>query len=196
MRFISLAIGSLIVVTPCLSFAQQSAQPSQPATEMQTLINALSGHWSLKFKFEPSSENPAGLEGSGEESWHAGPQGLTFTDEEVLTIGSQSSVVVGLLWQDPKTKEFHALDCSTEISNTCDVKAAADNVVHWTGSELTVDEKELSHGQTMTSRVTWSDITANSFTESGYLAPAGGEFNKVMTIHATRTADGRSTITH
>lgn len=38
----------------------------------------------------------------------------------------------------------------------------------------------------MTSRVTWSDITANTVTETGYLAPPGGPFQKVMTIHATR----------
>ena len=42
----------------------------------------------------------------------------------------------------------------------------------------------------MTSRVAWSDITSNSFTETGYLAPPGGPFQKVMTIHATRVAEG------
>jgi len=40
----------------------------------------------------------------------------------------------------------------------------------------------------MTSRVTWSDITPSSFTETGYLAPAGGPFKKVMTVHATRAS--------
>jgi hypothetical protein len=195
MRFISIvAVGALITATPCLLWAQLAspagdAKTPQPIGEMQTLIKALSGHWSLKLKFEPGKETPRGLESTGEESWHASPEGLTFTDEEVFTAGSQTVIVVGFLWRDLKTKEFHAMDCSNQNSNTCDLKGAVDDVVvHWTGSELTIDEKELSQGKMMTSRVAWSDITSNAFTETGYLAPPGGPFRKVMTIHATRAA--------
>jgi hypothetical protein len=195
MRFISaVAIGALMTATPCLSGAQLpspagDAKTPQPTGEMQTLIKALSGHWSLKLRFEPSKETPRGLEGTGEESWHAGPEGLTFTDEEVFTAGPQTIIVVGFLWRDLKTKEFHAMDCSNQMPHTCDLKGAVDDVVvHWTDGELTIDEKELSQGKMMTSRVAWSDITSNTFTETGYLAPPGGPFQKVMTIHATRAA--------
>jgi hypothetical protein len=169
---------------------QSSAATSSQATpEMQTLIKAFSGRWSLQLKLEPSTAMPSGIEGTGEETWHAGPGGITLTDEEVFTVGSGTTIVVGLFWQDLKTKEFHAMDCSTESSHICDLKGAAENVVvHWTGTELTVDEKELSHGTMMTSRVKWSDITPNSFTETGCLAPPGGTFKKVMTIHAVRAS--------
>jgi hypothetical protein len=83
------------------------------------------------------------------------------------------------------------MDCSNQISHTCDLKGAVDDVVvHWTGSELTIDEKEISsQGKVMTSRAVWSDITANSFTETGYLGSPGGPFQKVMTILATRAAN-------
>jgi len=193
MRFIfTVAFGALITASPSLlgtqlTIAAGDVQASQPTGEMQTLIKALSGHWSLKLKFEPSKEMPRGLEGTGEETWHAGPEGLTLTDEEVFTAGPQTIIVVGLLWRDLKTKEFHAMDCSNQMSTTCDLKGAVDDVVvHWTGTELTIDEKELSEGKMMTSRVAWSDITSNTFTETGYLAPPGGPFQKIMTIHATR----------
>ena len=193
MRFISsVAIVSLIGASPCVSRAQvtspaSDASTSQPTGDMQALIKALSGRWSLKLKFEPSREMPQGMESTGEETWHVGPGGLTLTDEEVFAVGPQSVVVIGFLWRDMKTKDFHAMDCSNQMSTTCDLKGAVDDVVvHWTGSELTIDEKELSGGKMMTSRVMWSDITANSFTESGYLAPPGGPFEKVMTAHATR----------
>jgi len=182
----------LITATPSLSRAQRTGQTadakaSQRTGDMQTLIKAFTGHWSLKLRFEPSKETPQGLDGTGEESWHAGPEGLTLTDEEVLSAGPQRIIVVGILWRDMKTKAFHALDCSNQIPNTCDIKGALDDVVvHWTGSELTIDEKELSQGKIMTSRVAWSDITQNSFTETGYLGPQGGPFQKLMTIHATR----------
>lgn len=193
MRWMSaMTIGVVITTTPGRLAAQRpspadGAKAPQPATAMDSLISAFSGRWSLTLAFEPSKEMPQGLEGTGEETWHAGPQGLTFTDEEVFTVGPQTVIVVGLLWRDMKTHEFHAMDCSNQNVSTCDLKGAvADVVVHWTGSELTIDEKELSQGRMMTSRVTWSDITANTFTETGYLAPPGGPFQKVMTIHATR----------
>ena len=195
MRFIStVTIGALISVTPFLLRSQRTsrdgdAKAPRPTREMQALINAFSGHWSLKLTFEPSKEVPRGIEGTGEETWHAGPEGLTLTDEEVLTGGPQTIIVVGIFWRDLKTREFHAMDCSNQISHTCDLKGAVDDlIVRWTGNELTVDEKELSKGRMMTSRVAWSDITANSFTETGYLASPGGPFRKVMTIHATRSA--------
>jgi hypothetical protein len=190
MRFISkVAFGLLIITTPVLSWGQaktSAGNAPQVTDEMQSLIKTLSGHWSLKLKFE-SKDRPAGIEGSGEETWHADPGGLTFTDEEVFTAGSQTINVVGIVWRNMKTKEFHAMECSNEMSNTCDVKGALDDVVvHWTGTELTIDEKEMSGGTMMTSRVEWSEITPNSFTETGYLAPPGGPFRKVMTVHATR----------
>lgn len=195
MRFVStVAISIVIGAVPCQLGAQHTSpasdtSASQPKDEMQLLIKAFSGHWSLKLKFEPSKETPQGLESTGTESWYAAPGGVTLTDEEVLTAGPQTVIVVGILWRDMKTKEFHAMDCSNQNSSTCDLKGAVnDVVVHWTGSELTIDEKELSNGKMMTSRVVWSDIRSNSFTEAGYLAPPDGPFQKMMTIHATRAA--------
>lgn len=194
MRFMStVAIGALITLLPCL--AAQGTRPAgdtntpPPAAEMPTLVRAFAGHWSLQVTFEPSKEMPQGLQGTGTETWRAGPDAVTLTDEEVFTVGPDTAIVVGILWQDRKTRAFHAMDCSNQMSNTCDAKGAADDVVvRWTGSELTIDEKELSHGTMMTSRVAWSDITATTFTETGYLAPPGGPFQKMMTIHATRVA--------
>lgn len=195
MSFIStVAVGILITAIPCVSGAQHTspagdARAAQPTDEMPALIKAFSGHWSLKVKFEPSKETPHGLESTGTESWHASPGGVTLTDEEVFAAGPQTVIVVGILWRDMKTKEFHAMDCSNQNPSSCDLKGAvSDVVVHWTGSELTIDEKELSDGKVMTSRIAWSDITSNTFTETGYLAPPGGPFQKVMTILATRAA--------
>ena len=106
MRVIStVAIGALMIATPCLLLAQRTTQAgdakaAQPTGEMQTPISALTGHWTLKLRFEPSKEHPRGLDGTGEESWRAGPQGLTFTDEEVFAVGPKTMIVVGIFWRD------------------------------------------------------------------------------------------------
>ena len=195
MRILSVAaIGAVLVSAPCGSEAQtssaaDSARTSQAAGDMQSLVRALSGRWALTVQFEPSTDTAQGQRGRGEESWHAGPGGLTFTDEEQFTVGPQAVTVVGLLWQDRRTHDLHALDCSDQNPHVCDLKGAVDGVVvQWTGGVLTIDEKEVSQGKVMTSRVTWSDITANTFTETGYLAPPDGPFQKVVTFHATRAA--------
>lgn len=195
MRILSAAaIGAVLLSAPRGLGAQtsrpaDSAQAPHAAGDMPGLVRALSGHWTLTLEFEPSAGMPQGLQGSGEETWHAGPQGLTFIDEEEFTAGSQTVTVLGLLWRDPRTGDFHGLDCSNQEPHVCDLKGAVDGVVvQWAGGVLTIDEKELSQGTVMTSRVTWSDITANSFTETGYLAPPGGPFQKIVTFHATRAA--------
>ena len=51
-------------------------------SELPSLVKALSGHWSLQVKFEPSPEMPKGLTTTGEETWHAAIGGLTFLEEE------------------------------------------------------------------------------------------------------------------
>ncbi len=195
MRFMwTVAVGISTAATAGVSGAQATrpageARPAQSADPMQALIRALSGRWSLKLEFEPSSEAPAGRKGTGEETWHAGPEGLTFTDEEVFHAGPNSVVVVGIFWRDLKTGAFHAMDCYKGNPHTCDLEGAGDVVVRWNGSELAVDEQERSpQGRMMISRVEWSDITATSFTETGYLGAPRGPFHKTMTIHATRDA--------
>jgi hypothetical protein len=195
MRFISaVTVGVLITATSSLSGAQAptaagDAHAPQTTADMQSLIKAFSGNWSLNLRLEPSKEVPNGLDGTGTETWHADAGRVTLTDEETLNAGPQTISVLGLLWRD-KARIFHAMDCSNANPDTCDLKGAVNDViVTWTGSELTIDEREVSSdGKVMTSRAVWSDITPNSFTETGYLGPQGGPFQKAMTIHATRTA--------
>jgi hypothetical protein len=195
MRFVFTAVvGVSMAATPLLSGAQntdaaRNAQTRPPVNEMQSLTKAFSGSWSLKVTFEPSKESPDGLSGTGNESWHAGPDGLILTDEEVFHAGPEKIIVVGIIWRDLKTNTFHAMDCSNQNPHSCDLKGAADGVVvHWTRTELTIEEQETSDGKMMVSRGVWSHITPNSFTETGYLGTPGGTFRKVITILATREA--------
>src|SRR5689334_2818175 len=62
--------------------AQVSAQQAaRPAPEMQALIRALSGRWTIHEKFELDEWTPNGGNGEGEETWRAGPGGVTFMEE-------------------------------------------------------------------------------------------------------------------
>jgi len=58
------------------NLAKQDAK-SQSPVELQSLIKALSGRWSLNVKFESNPEMPNGFATSGEETWRPGPGGST-----------------------------------------------------------------------------------------------------------------------
>src|SRR5713101_1831263 len=69
-----------------LSAAAQGSKGGAPQSspELQSLIKALSGKWSISVKFEPNAAMPNGVDGTGEEMWRAGPGGFTFLEEEHL----------------------------------------------------------------------------------------------------------------
>lgn len=52
-----------------------------PAPEMQRLVNALSGTWSISEQYESSERMPNGGVGEGEEVWRSGPGGLSLIEE-------------------------------------------------------------------------------------------------------------------
>jgi hypothetical protein len=80
------------------------------------------------------------------------------------------------------------MDCNNQGKSICDPKDAIDAVeVKWNGKELTIEEPERGpDGKLVTSRVTFKDIQANSFTELNSLEMSPGKFEPVMIIHAVR----------
>jgi hypothetical protein len=176
-------IASLCALSP--SFAQ-SAPPSSP---LATIIKAFSGHWKLTVKFEPASGFPAGTEGMGEETWRSVVAGKTLLSEESWKAGSLELSLLGILWWDGKENQLHAMDCNNQGKSVCDPKDAAESVVvKWNGTELTIDEPERApNGKLVTSRVTFKDIKADSFTEVGSIETSPGKFQTMSTILASRT---------
>ena len=60
--------------------ARAAGAPPPPA-QMQSLIAALSGRWTVTGEFENGPETPNGGAISGEEVWRSGPGGYTFMQE-------------------------------------------------------------------------------------------------------------------
>jgi hypothetical protein len=162
----------------------------QPSPEIQSLIKALSGKWSVSVKFEPNAAMPNGVNGTGEETWRAGPGGFTFLDEEHLPTPAGDVFLLGIIWWDGKTKSFHGMECNNQLPYTCDLNGALNDVtMKWDGKEFTIDELETSpDGKKTIWHEVWSDITPTSFTQTGDMGVPGGPFSRVMTIHGTRVA--------
>jgi hypothetical protein len=164
--------------------ASQSA--SQPSPEMQSLIKALSGRWSLAVQFAGSA-----MPSKGEETWRPGPGGLTFIEEETLNIPGQDIFLLGVLWWDGSTKSFHGMECNNGLAYVCDLKGAlTDITLQWDGKQLVLTEQETHNGKKSVWHETFSEITTNSFTQTGDSTDADGHSTRLLTIHATRIPEG------
>lgn len=181
-------LGVFALIASVCSLSQGFAQSAPPTSPLPTIIKAFSGHWKLAIKFEPASGFPAGTEGTGEETWRSAVAGKTLLSEESWKAGPLELSLLGILWWDGKDNQLHAMDCNNQGKSVCDPKDAAESVVvKWNGIELTVDEPERApDGKLVTSRVTFKDIKANSFTEVGSIETSPGKFQIMSTILASR----------
>ncbi|MGH9367478.1 MAG: hypothetical protein ACRD3M_07370 [Thermoanaerobaculia bacterium] len=93
--------------------AQQTEKKSgpQPGRQMQKLVNALSGTWSIREEYEPSEMMPNGGVGQGQEVWRAGPGGLSLVEEYRSKTSIGEVVGLSVTWWDEKAQGYQALWC-------------------------------------------------------------------------------------
>src|SRR5690348_17390835 len=166
---------------------------SQPSAELQSLSKALSGSWSLNLKFEADPETPNGFASSGEEVWRSGPGGYTLLEEEHLRMPKGDLFLLGIVWWNTATKTLHGMECQNLLPYTCDVKGAQNDItMNWDGKQFVIDEMETSKsGKKSIWHEVWSEITPNSFTQTGEYGDPGGPRKRLFTIHATRVTSNQ-----
>jgi len=182
------AFASVGLIWAALCCSQPASEPRGDLSPLPAILKALGGRWELSVKFEPASGLPKGTEGRGVETWRAAVQERTLLTEESWKAGSVDMSLLGILWWDGKSGRLHAMDCNNQGKSICDPKDAAESVVvDWNGTELSIAEPERGPGgKLVTSRVTFKDIHADSFTELDALETSPGQFQTMMTIHAHR----------
>jgi hypothetical protein len=186
----SLALVFTCIVAEAQQASKSAAQTAEHATtspELQGLIAALSGKWSLKVKLEPSSEMPNGFEGTGEETWRAGPGGITLIEEETIPSPSGNLYLLGIIWWDGQTKSLHGMECNSQLPFTCDLKGGLNDItMKWDGKQFALDEQETHNGKKSLWHEAWSEITPTTYTQTGDSSAPGGSPKRLMTIHATK----------
>jgi len=190
---ISLCLLGVCGITIICANAQSLTSAPQPSTELQSLTKALSGEWSLNVKFEPDATMPNGLVNTGEETWRPGPGGFTLLEEEHLRMPQSEVFLLGILWWNTGTKNLQGMECQNRLPYTCDVKGAQNDItMNWDGKQFVIDEMETSKsGKKSVWHEVWSEITPNSFTQTGDYGDPGGPRKRLFTIHATKVANGQ-----
>jgi hypothetical protein len=173
--------------------AQSLTSAPQPSREIASLTKALSGEWSLSVKFEPNSSDPNGLVNAGEETWRPGPGGFTLLEEEHLRMPDGDVFLLGIVWWNTANKSLHGMECQNLLPYTCDVKGAKNDItMNWDGKQFVIDEMETSKsGKQSVWQEVWSDITPNSFTQTGEYGEPGGPRKRLFTIQATRVTSNQ-----
>ena len=160
-------------------------QTARPAPEMQALIRALSGRWTIHERFEADEWTPNGGNGEGEETWRAGPGGFTFM-EEIHDNGAGGELYgEALLWWD-QDRGFQALWCDQNNPKGCDLTGLA---VQWDGRQLAFDtEVPRGDGKVLTHEV-FTNITPDSFEQTVEIGGTSDTMKRWLTIQATRIRD-------
>lgn len=172
---------------PRMSFhAPPTGVSSQP--DINKLIQALSGSWSIALRFAPNEQMPKGASGTGEETWRAGPGGLSVI-EEYHSTGEEGEVSgLGIFWPDKQMPRMQTVWCDSIDPTGC---SAMSGGARWDGNQVVVTSERGQDGRTITFKEVFSDITDRSFTQTVYEGASGGSLQPSLTIHAARktTAD-------
>lgn len=171
------------------SSQNSKGQITNPSPELQSLTKALAGKWSLDVKLE---SHTGGSETQGEETWRPGPGGFTLLEEEHLRMPQGDLFLLGILWWDTTTKNFHGMECQNLLPYTCDLKGALNDItMSWDGRQFAIEEQETHNGKKSIWHEVWSDITQTSFTQTGESEEPGGARKRFFTVHATRVAENQ-----
>ena len=157
----------------------------QPSPEMQRLVNALSGTWSITEKYEPGEWMPSGGLGRGEEVWRAGPGGLSLIEDYHSKTPKGEFFGLSVSWWDEKAKGYRAVWCANSLPAGCIVMA---KLAKWEGNQLVLGDEFERNGKKFTFKETLSDVTPNSYSQAQYEGESGAELKQLVTIHATRVA--------
>ena len=184
------AIGLSAVVGAPLPCGGQSAssRTTTAPNSLQTLTRALAGKWKLDVHFEavPAAGNKV-VTGAGEESWSAGPGGVTLVEQEHIPSPFGDSFLMGLIWWDGRSNRLGGMECNSQLPMGCDLKGALNDItISWDGRKFEIDERETHEGRHTVWHEYWTDITPDSFTQMGDLTQPDGTTVHFMTIHGRR----------
>ena len=192
--------SSLVVATALFAFAwppspcraQSAAKRATAAPNpLQALTRALGGKWQLDVRFEaaPSTGNKV-IAGPGEESWSAGPGGITLIEQEHIPSPSGDTFLMGVIWWDKTRNHLGGMECNSDLPVTCDLKGGLNDItISWDGRKFQIDELETHNGRHTVWHEYWTDITPDSFTQTGDVTDPDGATTRFMTVHGRRVKE-------
>jgi Protein of unknown function (DUF1579) len=179
MRLRALMAMGLTCAICGVGWAQESAGKKEA---IGRLAAKLEGRWAIEITM-PGSEKKAGAATRGEEVFERGPGEHSFV-EKYHAVGTEGKVTgLGIYWWSEATRSYQIVWCDNEASQGCSPMSGGGK---WEGENLVVLTMYEENGKKKEYKEVFSDFTANSFTQTVYERPEGGEWKVTATIHAKR----------
>ena len=140
---------------PGATVPKSASSDLRPAPEMQRLLNAFVGNWTVRETFEVS-ESRQGKTRQGTASFRAGP-GFSLI-EDYTSGGSAGSLrFLALLWWDQTAQVYRLLTCAN--NDGCSLRGTA----IWEGKKLVNSWEQTVDGKTARFKDSFVDIQPSSF---------------------------------
>jgi len=160
-----------------------AADPSASSPDLQRIINALQGTWSITETTTPSLGTSVAATHTGTEVWYTATGGSTLVEENETTLDNEVAHDTAVIWWNGKAAEMQGVWCASINAEGC-------SSLHVTlsGSDILM----LGEWEDQGGRHAWKEQFAfggsDEFTQTLYVGPPGGELERVSVIRARRTA--------
>ena len=148
--------------------ADSSTTKSNP--QIERLLRALEGSWSITDELAPDASSPKGKKGVGTIIWRRGPGGFSAVEEFRSKQGEVQFTGIGMMWWEEALHGYHVIWCDSTNPGGC---INFKNAARWEGSSLILQEDYEVRGKEYTFKEVFGHITSDSFTQTLYGGEAG-----------------------
>ena len=88
------------------------------------------------------------------------------------------------------TRHLGGMECNSDLPVTCDLKGGLNDItISWDGRKFQIDELETHNGVHTVWHEYWTDITPESFSQTGDVTQPDGTTRRFMTVHGRRVQE-------
>jgi hypothetical protein len=167
--------------------AQVSPEPKGGGPQIEKMLRAFEGTWSIKEKFAPDSDSPNGATAEGQIVWRAGPGRFSVIEEYRSKRGSAEVAGLGVFWWDEAAHGYRTIWCESTNPGGC---ISFKNVARWEGPQLVLVEDYEVSGEKVVFKEVFGDIAPGGFTQTLYGGKAGKELKVDQIIQGTKGTGG------
>jgi hypothetical protein len=182
-RLLTSAVLCIIFTWCPASFAQTGSERITAAPEMQKLLNAMTGSWSMSLNYAPSETRSSGGTGTGHVVFRSGPGGLSLIEDEYSKDSTGEQFGLSVTWWDEAAKGFHALWCDNHLPTGCILMS---KLAHWEGEQFVLGDEFERDGRKYEFREVALDLTDKSYRQQLSQGLLGGELKQIISIQANR----------
>ena len=163
--------------------AADPATEPKPGPQIEKLLRALEGTWSIKEKLAPDAASPRGATGEGKIVWRRGPGGFSVIEDYQSKQGTREITGLGVFWWDDAAQGYRTIWCDSTNPGGC---INFKSVAHRADGQLALVEDYEVNGKRFIFKEVFGNITPGTFTQTLYGGESSKELKVDQTIQATK----------